>query len=385
MPDSLLGGVRAGAGGRGPAAVPRARAVARELPQAHRLLTDGQLRFVGLVSIVLGLVGFWLVQPCVSGSSPSTSRTCCRREAERIEALRRAAARPLPRARLPAGAAAAGRAPRVAADRHRPRPRPADVQGRRSAVGAPARRARRHHAAGRAHRRAPAERARRHAPVLRGQRAAHRPGRRRARRARSCRSAPSSTASPASPATARSLALLLSSLAAAGVRGLHLDLGHVGVYRALADAAGIAGNGEDSRAVRRAARQGRARRRASSPRGCPPAWRDALTALPTLYGPAQDVLAAARARLPDTPAIANALGALAALAAVGAAAGRRAARRSRRPHRLSLPERRDLLGVHRRRDRTRSATAAATTASARRSAARVRPPASRSTCASSPA
>ena len=26
------------------------------------LLTDGQLRFVGLVSIVIGLAGFWLVQ-----------------------------------------------------------------------------------------------------------------------------------------------------------------------------------------------------------------------------------------------------------------------------------------------------------------------------------
>ena len=46
----------------------------------------------------------------------------------------------------------------------------------------------------------------------------------------------------------------------------------------------------------------------------PAAWRDALTALPTLYGPAQDVLDAARARLPDTPAIRNALAALTALA-----------------------------------------------------------------------
>ena len=34
------------------------------------------------------------------------------------------------------------------------------------------------------------------------------------------------------------LGLLLSSLAAAGLRGLHLDLGHVGVYRALAAGAG---------------------------------------------------------------------------------------------------------------------------------------------------
>jgi ATP phosphoribosyltransferase regulatory subunit len=37
------------------------------------------------------------------------------------------------------------------------------------------------------------------------------------------------------------LSLILSALAQAGVRGLHLDLGHVGVYRALAAGAGIVG------------------------------------------------------------------------------------------------------------------------------------------------
>src|SRR5512140_3529202 len=42
------------------------------------------------------------------------------------------------------------------------------------------------------------------------------------------------------------LSLLLSSLVAAGAGDLHLDLGHVGVYRALANAAGISGNGDDS-------------------------------------------------------------------------------------------------------------------------------------------
>ncbi len=121
-----------------------------------------------------------------------------------------------------------------------------DVQGRRSAVRPPAGRARGHHAAGRAHRRAPAQRARRHAAVLRGQRAAHHRGRRSRRRAKCCRSAPSSTAMRASMPTARCSALLLSSLAAVGVRGLHLDLGHVGVYRALANGARIAGDGGDS-------------------------------------------------------------------------------------------------------------------------------------------
>ncbi len=109
------------------------------------------------------------------------------------------------------------------------------------------------------------------------------------------------------------VALLLSSLAAAGVRGLHLDLGHVGVYRALAQAAGISGNGDDSElfdALRAkdvpAVRELTAR--------LPAAWRDALNTLPTLYGPAEDVLGEARARLPDTPAIANALAALEDLA-----------------------------------------------------------------------
>src|SRR6185295_4254459 len=46
----------------------------------------------------------------------------------------------------------------------------------------------------------------------------------------------------------------------------------------------------------------------------PAAWRSALNALPTLYGPADEVIAAARAQLPDTPAIANALAALQGLA-----------------------------------------------------------------------
>jgi ATP phosphoribosyltransferase regulatory subunit len=109
------------------------------------------------------------------------------------------------------------------------------------------------------------------------------------------------------------IALLLSSLAAAGVRALHLDLGHVGVYRALANAAGIAGNGDDSELFA-ALRAKDVPAVGELTARLPTAWRDALTALPTLYGPAQEVLAAARARLPDTPAIANALEALATLA-----------------------------------------------------------------------
>jgi ATP phosphoribosyltransferase regulatory subunit len=109
------------------------------------------------------------------------------------------------------------------------------------------------------------------------------------------------------------IALLLSSLDAAGVRGLHLDLGHVGVYRALAQAAGIAGNDDDSELFDALRTKDIPAVRALTAH-LPGAWRDALNTLPTLYGPAGEVLGEARMRLPDTPAIANALAALDALA-----------------------------------------------------------------------
>ncbi len=109
------------------------------------------------------------------------------------------------------------------------------------------------------------------------------------------------------------IGLLLSSLGVAGVGALHLDLGHVGVYRALAAGAGIAANGEDTELFA-ALRAKDVPSVAALTARLPAAWRDALNALPALYGPAQDVLGAARERLPDTPAIRNALEALAALA-----------------------------------------------------------------------
>jgi len=109
------------------------------------------------------------------------------------------------------------------------------------------------------------------------------------------------------------LGLLLSSLAAVGVGGLHLDLGHVGVYRALANGAHIAGNGSDTELFA-AMRTKDLPTIAELSARLPAAWRDAFAALPTLYGPADDVLAAARERLPDTPSIAGALDALATLA-----------------------------------------------------------------------
>jgi ATP phosphoribosyltransferase regulatory subunit len=109
------------------------------------------------------------------------------------------------------------------------------------------------------------------------------------------------------------LGLLLSALAAAGVGGLHVDLGHVGVYRALANGARITGDGNDSELFA-ALRNKDLPAVAALTARLPAAWRDAFAALPVLYGPAQEVLAAARERLPDTPAIASALAALATLA-----------------------------------------------------------------------
>src|SRR5438477_301369 len=88
--------------------------------------------------------------------------------------------------------------------------------------------------------------------------------------------------------------LMISSLAAAGLTGLHFDLGHVGVYRALAHGAGIA-NEEGDLFVAIAAKDVPAVSELC--RKLPAVWRNALTALPSLYGPAAEVLAQAGAVL----------------------------------------------------------------------------------------
>lgn len=114
------------------------------------------------------------------------------------------------------------------------------------------------------------------------------------------------------------ISLLLSALSAAGLRSLHLDLGHVAIYRALANGAGIGNNGDDSEMFE-ALRGKDVPGVETLTARLPAAWRDALRALPQLYGPANEVIARARRQLPDIPAIANALGALAALADAAAA------------------------------------------------------------------
>jgi ATP phosphoribosyltransferase regulatory subunit len=117
---------------------------------------------------------------------------------------------------------------------------------------------------------------------------------------------------PGSDGDREVIALAVSSLAAAGLAGLHLDLGHMGVYRAVASGAGLANS--DDASLYDALRTKDAPAVHELTRHLPAVWRDALEALPTLYGPAADVLRDARARLPDIPSIANALESLRAIA-----------------------------------------------------------------------
>ena len=109
------------------------------------------------------------------------------------------------------------------------------------------------------------------------------------------------------------IGLMLSSFAAAGLRGLHLDLGHVGVFRALASGAGLSEGAEEVELFEAMRMRDLPAVHALSAK-LPVAWREAFATLPHLYGPADEVLAEAQARLPDVPAVANALTALAALA-----------------------------------------------------------------------
>jgi ATP phosphoribosyltransferase regulatory subunit len=110
--------------------------------------------------------------------------------------------------------------------------------------------------------------------------------------------------------------LLLAALGVAGVRGLHLDLGHVGLYRALARSAGLDGTGEGNDADLFAALRDKdapAVHDITEPLREPA--RGALRALASLYGPAEATLAAAADTLPPLPEIQGALRALATLAA----------------------------------------------------------------------
>lgn len=102
--------------------------------------------------------------------------------------------------------------------------------------------------------------------------------------------------------------LMLKSLALIGVTGVHLDLGHVGVFRALVNHAGIdkaleaelfsALQSKDSTTLQ------------ALVQALDEVSRSALLVLPTLYGNCTDVLARARRELPDFPEITAALDSL---------------------------------------------------------------------------
>jgi len=110
--------------------------------------------------------------------------------------------------------------------------------------------------------------------------------------------------------------LMLSTVAAAGIGGLHLDLGHVGLYRELAQAAGLDGTGEGDDSELFAALRDKDRPAVNDlSHAFPEPARSALRALATLYGPSDETLDAARRVLPALPGVASALDALSALAA----------------------------------------------------------------------
>lgn len=117
-------------------------------------------------------------------------------------------------------------------------------------------------------------------------------------------------------ADCETMGLLVSGLRAAGIANLHLDLGHVGLYRALARAAGLDGSGEGDDSELFCAlrdKDGPAVQALTEP--LPEPARGALRALATLYGPASETLDAARRTLPALPGVTHALDALATLAA----------------------------------------------------------------------
>ena len=99
--------------------------------------------------------------------------------------------------------------------------------------------------------------------------------------------------------------LMLQSLALLGIDNVHLDLGHVGVFRALVSHAGLdrelenelfaALQGKDSATLQTLVQT------------LDTSLRDALLALPTLYGNCDEVLARARRQLPDHSGIRAAL------------------------------------------------------------------------------
>lgn len=107
--------------------------------------------------------------------------------------------------------------------------------------------------------------------------------------------------------------LMLRVLALLGVDNVHLDLGHVGVFRALVRHAGLDRELENALFSALQSKDSATIQTLVQPLDAP--VRDALLALPTLYGDCADVLARARRALPNHPEIAAALNDLDAVSA----------------------------------------------------------------------
>ena len=102
--------------------------------------------------------------------------------------------------------------------------------------------------------------------------------------------------------------LMLQALGLLGIRDVHLDLGHVGVFRTLANHAGLGKELENELFAALQSKDSAALRSLAQPLDA--ALRDALLALPMLYGNCAEVLARARKLLPDSAEIGAALDAL---------------------------------------------------------------------------
>jgi ATP phosphoribosyltransferase regulatory subunit len=99
--------------------------------------------------------------------------------------------------------------------------------------------------------------------------------------------------------------LMLQSLALLGIKDVHLDLGHVGVFRALVSHAKLDKDIESELFVALQSKDSATLQTLTRPLDAK--LRNALLALPTLYGNCDDVLAKARKLLPDYAEIRSAL------------------------------------------------------------------------------
>lgn len=99
--------------------------------------------------------------------------------------------------------------------------------------------------------------------------------------------------------------LMLQSLVLLGVKNVHLDLGHVGVFRALASHAKLDSDIESRLFTALQSKDGASLQVLAQPLDA--AVRKAMLSLPTMYGNCADVLARARKMLPDYDGIRSAL------------------------------------------------------------------------------